>query len=372
MTIGAANLHRLVPPHVMEFEADHIAPPDVVLARRYGVPSLVRLHNNENPLGPPEAARAVLAGVEAGAAIRYPSGDAWIVRQAVADYLKLDDGIVLAGNGANDVIGAVIKTFCAQGDNLVTADQTFAVAEWVGRAAGVDVRLTPLRDHTFDPAGLLARVDERTKLVVVCNPNNPTGTWWTHQQMEEFLRRLDGRTIAVVDEAYMEFVDEPDFPDSLALLARYPNLIIFRTFSKAWGLAGLRLGYLMASPEIVALVRRVMISYSVNAVAQAAGAAALSEPQHLLRTREMVRDARAYLQRELTRLAIPTIGRSGNFLLAHLPMPDTTAHRQLARRGFLVRTMSPFRFPNHIRVTLSTLPIMEGLVGALEEVMRGR
>jgi histidinol-phosphate aminotransferase len=370
MITGPLDLHRLVPPHVMAFEPDQVAPPDAVLARRYGVSGLIRLHNNENPLGPPDAARAVLAALGTGQALPYPSGDAWMVRRAVAQFLRIEDEMVLAGNGANEVIGAVIKTFCAPGDNLVTADQTFAVAEWVGRAAAVDVRLVPLRDHTFDDAGLLAQVDARTKLVVICNPNNPTGTWWSHDQLDDFLRRLDGRAIAVVDEAYGEFVDEPGFPDTLALLARYPNLIVFRTFSKAWGLAGLRLGYLIASPQIVALVRRVMISYSVNAVAQAAGAAALSEPQHLDRTRAMVRDARRFLQRELARLELPTIGRSGNFLLVRLPLPDTAAHRQLARRGFLVRTMSPFRFPNHIRVTFSTLPIMERFAAALDEVVR--
>ena len=341
-----------------------------MLAHRYGVPALIRLHNNENPLGPPDAARAVLEAVGTGQALLYPSGDAWTVRHAVAEFLHIDDDMVLAGNGANEVIGAVVKTFCAPGDNLVTADQTFAVAEWVGRAAGVDVRLVPLRDHTFDGEGLLARVDGRTKLVVVCNPNNPTGTWWTHDELDDFLRRLDGRAIAVVDEAYCEFVDEPGFPDTLSLLARYPNLIVFRTFSKAWGLAGLRLGYLIASREIVTTVRRVMISYSVNAVAQAAGAAALTEPRHLERTRAMVRDANRFLRTEFARLGLPTIGRSGNFVLVRLPLPDTAAHRQLARRGFLVRTMSPFRFPNHIRVTYSTLPIMERFAGALEEVVR--
>ena len=369
---GGMDLRRLVPPHVMAFEPDSVAPPDAVLAGRYGVPGLIRLHNNENPLGPPDAARAVLASVGAGHSIPYPSGDAWIVRRAVAEFLGIDEGMVLAGNGANEVIGAVLKTFCTQGDNIVTADQTFAVAEWVARAAGVDVRLVPLRDHAFDEAGLLARVDGRTKLVVVCNPNNPTGTWWPHDRLDDFLRRLGGRAIAVVDEAYQEFVDEPGFPDTLALVARYPNLVVFRTFSKAWGLAGLRLGYLIAAPEIVALVRRVMISYSVNGVAQVAGAAALGEPQHLERTRAMVRDANRYLTRELARLELPSIGRSGNFLLVRLPMPDTAAHRQLARRGFLVRTMSPFRFPNHIRVTLSTPPIMERFVDALEEVVRVR
>jgi histidinol-phosphate aminotransferase len=366
------DLHRLVPPHVMAFEPDQVAPPDAVLARRYGVPELIRLHNNENPLGPPDAARAVLDAFRTGHALPYPSGDAWMVRRAVAQFLGVDDEMILAGNGANEVIGAVVKTFCAQGDNLVTADQTFAVAEWVGRAAGVDVRLVRLRDHAFDAAGLLGSVDARTKLVVICNPNNPTGTWWPHAQLDEFLRRLDGRAIAVVDEAYREFVDEPDFPDTLALLKRHPNLIVFRTFSKAWGLAGLRLGYLIASQEIVALVRRVTISYSVNAVAQAAGAAALTEPAHLERTRAMVREASGYLRGELSRLGLPAIGRSGNFLLVRLPLPDTAAHRQLARRGFLVRTMSPFRFPNHIRVTFSTRPIMERFVEALEDVLRAR
>jgi histidinol-phosphate aminotransferase len=370
MSTGEPNLRRLVPAHVLGFEPDLVAPPDAVLARRYGVPALIRLHNNENPLGPPAAVSQALAAVGAGDAIVYPSGDAWFVRRAVAEYLHVGDDMVLAGNGANEVIGAVVKTFCAQGDRLITADQTFAVAEWVGRAAGVEVRLVPLADHTFDDEAILASIDGRTKLIVVCNPNNPTGTWWTHDRLDDFLRRLDGRAIAVIDEAYMEFVDEPDFPDTLALLARYSNLIVFRTFSKAWGLAGLRLGYLIASPQIVSLVRRVMISYSVNAVAQTAGAAALTEPGHLARTRTMVREADRFLRRELERLDVPVIGRSGNFLLARLPMPDTTAHRHLARRGFLVRTMSPFRFPNYVRITYSTLPIMERFIDVLADVLR--
>ncbi len=274
------------------------------------------------------------------------------------------------GNGANEVIAFVIKAFCEQGDNIVTADRTFAVYEWVATFSGFEARLVPLKHQAFDDEGMLDARDRRTKILFVCNPNNPTGAYWPRERLARFLDAVDGRQIVVVDEAYCEFAESADFPDGVALLSAYPNLVLFRTFSKMYGLAGLRIGYLMGNLPVVDMIRRTCVVYSVNSVAQEAALAALRDDTgHLRKTRDLVRESRAFLREELSRLRLPLIFGEGNFLVAGLPGSDTLAYRRLMREGIMIRPMTSFRFPNHIRVTLAQREAMEAFVAALKKVL---
>lgn len=366
----AVDFDRLVPSHVRGFEAYIPSKPDAELCRLYGVDRLHRLNNNENPLGPPPGSREVLRGLDPQTASVYPSGDCWELRGRLAALWQVDREQIVVGNGANEVIGFVIKAFCEAGDNIVTADRTFAVAEWIARFSGLEPRLTPLLENRFDLQALVSAMDARTKVVFVCNPNNPTGTHWTARELDELLARVDGRAIVVVDEAYAEYVEDADYPNTRALLDQHANLVIFRTFSKAWGLAGLRIGYLVGGRDLVDAVRRTAIVYSINTVAQAAALAALDDDGgHLERSRELVRTSRRLVEDAMTAMQIPVISHGGNFMMLRLPIGDMLAYRKLMHRGYMVRAMTGFRFPGWIRLSLSHADIMTGFIDSLAEII---
>ncbi|RJR25293.1 MAG: histidinol-phosphate transaminase [Desulfobacteraceae bacterium] len=365
----APPLDRLVPEYIKRFEPYIPSKPDDELKKLYGCTRLSRLNNNENPLGPPPAARDVIDGFPPPAASVYPSGDAYYLRYKLAEKFGLHPDQFLVGNGANEVITFVIKAFCQEGDNIITADKTFAVYEWVAEFSGFEARLVPLKDFGYDDAGMLQAVDERTKIIFVCNPNNPTGTYWSRERLLRFLDAVDGRQIVVLDEAYFEFVEKEDFPNGMALIESYPNLVVFRTFSKMYALAGLRIGYLAGSKEVVDVIRRTCVVYSVNSLAQQAALAALEDGEHVNRTRQLVREGREYLERELRRMGLFFVSGEGNYMMLKLPMSDTLAYRKLMARGVMIRSMTGFRFPNWIRITISYMEAMNAFIEALEAIL---
>lgn len=363
------SLQNLVPDYIKQFEAYIPSKPDDVLKELYGFSHLFRLNNNENPLGPPAAAQEVLSRFPPSRASVYPSGDAYHLRCRLAEKLELHPDQILVGNGANEVITFVIKAFCQEGDNIITADKTFAVYEWVAEFSGFQARLVPLKDLMFDDEAMLRQIDEKTKILFVCNPNNPTGTYWNEERLRHFLDVIDGRQIVVVDEAYFEFVEEDDFPDGIRLIKEYPNLVVFRTFSKMYALAGLRIGYLAGDLDVVDIIRRTCVVYSVNVLAQEAALASIDDHEHILRTRELVAKGKELITRELRHLGLPFVSGQGNYMMIKLPMSDTLAYRRLMACGVMIRTMTGFRFPNYIRLTVSTREAMEAFVEALSRIL---
>ena len=237
--------------------------------------------------------------------------------------------------------------------------------------SGIEARLTPLRDYAFDPQAMLDRIDRHTKILFVCNPNNPTGTWWPQQTLVDFLEQVGENRIVVVDEAYREYVDDPDYPDTIGLMERVPNLVVFRTFSKMYGLAGLRVGYLAGSEPVVAMVRRTSVAYSVNVQAQQAALASLEDDRdHIAATRALVKQGKTLLAGLCRQLELKTVSGEGNYFMIRTPVNDMLMYRRLMKRGMMVRTMTGFRFPGWIRVTLRELEVMEGFAGALREEIR--
>jgi histidinol-phosphate aminotransferase len=366
------NFTELVPKYIQEFDAYIPSPPDDVLKRLYKVETLHRLNNNENPLGPPPLALKAIEQFPASQASVYPSGDCYHLRRALADLHGLGPDQFLVGNGANEVITFVIKAFCEAGDNIVTADRTFAVYEWVAEFSDFEARVVPLKNDSFDPNAMIDEIDSRTKLLFVCNPNNPTGTYWDESVFHRFMEGVGPNKVVVLDEAYAEYVDLPDFPDGMKMLDKYPNLVVFRTFSKMYGLAGLRIGYLAASRELVSLIQKTCVVYSVNSLAQVAALAALQDADHVLKTREVIAESRELLTSRLEKLGLKVSGGVANYLTVELPMSDTLAYKKLMRKGYMVRSMTGFRCPNHIRVSLSHPEIMEGLAQALKEILEAR
>jgi histidinol-phosphate aminotransferase len=362
-------LDKLVPEYVRRFEPYIPSKPDLELMKLYGCDRLFRLNNNENPLGPPPEAREIIHRFKPPQAAIYPSGDSYYLRHKLATEHGLDPRQYLVGNGANEVIAFVIKAFCQEGDNIITADKTFAVYEWVAEFSGFEVRLVPLKNFRFDDQGMLERIDERTKILFVCNPNNPTGTYWDETTLRRFLDMVSGRQIVVVDEAYFEFVDKEDYPNGIKLISEYSNLVVFRTFSKMYGLAGLRIGYLVGSPDIVDVIRRTCVVYSVNEMAQEAALAALNDGDHIQRTRTLVNAEKAFLLQELQRTGLETQTGEGCYVMIRLPMSDTLAYRKLMTQGVMIRSMTGFRYPNWIRVSIGTHEAMDAFVTGLHRVL---
>ena len=365
----SVSLDKLVPEYVKRFEPYLPSKPDLELMKLYGCDRLFRLNNNENPLGPPPEAREIIRRFKPPKAAIYPSGDSYYLRQKLATRQGLDPDQYLVGNGANEVIAFVIKAFCQEGDNIITADKTFAVYEWVAEFSGFEVRLVPLKNFCFDDQGMLERIDERTKILFLCNPNNPTGTYWDETTLRRFLDSVSGRQIVVVDEAYFEFVEKEDYPNGIKLLGEYSNLVVFRTFSKMYGLAGLRIGYLVGSPEVVNVIRRTCVVYSVNEVAQEAALAALNDGDHMQRTRILVSAEKAFLLRELQRIGFETQAGEGCYVMVRIPISDTLAYRKLMAQGVMIRSMTGFRYPNWIRVSIGTHEAMEAFVKALRDIL---
>jgi histidinol-phosphate aminotransferase len=365
------DLQRLVPDYIKQYQSYVPSKPDEELKRLYGCQVLHRLNNNENPLGPPPAAQAIVRQFPPAKSAVYPSGDSYLLRVALAEQFGKEPEQFLVGNGSCEVITSVIKAFCQKGDNIVTADKTFAVYEWVAEFSGFNRHLVPLKDYAFDDDGLLQQLDDRTKIVFICNPNNPTGTYWHRDQLIRFMDQVAGRCVVVLDEAYFEYLEGTDVPDGLALINQYPNLIVFRTFSKMFGLAGLRIGYLTGSREVVDLVRRAYVVYSVNTIAQAAAGAAVKHgEEHVLATRALMREGKAFLQQALNSLGLTYLCNAGSYVMIKVPLSDTLLYRKLMKRGLMIRTMTGFRFPNWIRVTVVGVDILQQLVDALAEELK--
>ncbi len=363
------SLDRLTPSYIKTFEAYIPSKPDEELKKIFKTPFLYRLNNNENPIGPPLASQEAIRLFSPPRAAVYPSGDSYYLRQRLADKFGMLPDQFLVGNGANEVITFVIKAFCEKGDNIITADKTFAVYEWVAIFSGFEARLIPLKDFGFDDKAMLDAIDRKTKIIFICNPNNPTGTYWDKDRIKRFLEAVDNRQIVVMDEAYFEFVEKEDYPDCMSLIPIYPNLVVFRTFSKMYGLAGLRIGYLAGNLDVVNTIRKTCVVYSVNCIAQEAAIAAIDDTGHIQRTRRLVAEGKEFLKKELTRMGLFYVAGEGNFIMIKLPISDTLAYRRLMTYGIMVRTMTGFRFPGFIRVTISEIPVMEAFIHALKKIL---
>ncbi len=371
LNMSDISLSSLVPAYIQAFEPYTPSRPDHELMLRFGVDHLHRLNNNENALGPPPNARRFIEQFNPDLAPVYPSGDCFDLRQTLAAKFCKSENQFLVGNGSCEVIASVVKAFCQRGDNIVTADKTFAVYEWIAEFSGFEARLIPLREHGFDPQAMLDAIDGQTKIIFVCNPNNPTGTYWDLDTLRSFLNSVDNRCIVVIDEAYFEYVQEPGFPDGMNIMKEYPNVVVFRTFSKMYALAALRIGYLCARSDVVDIIRRTHVVYSVNSLGQKAAAASLKDDADFIDdTRTMVADGKKLLKEEFSKLGLNYLCGQGNFMMVKVPMSDTLIYRKLAHKGILVRTMTGFRFPDWIRVSLVQLPVMEEFCKALTEVLK--
>jgi histidinol-phosphate aminotransferase len=345
------------------------------LERELGITNILKLASNENPLGASPKALAALAQPLKALEL-YPDGSGYLLKDALAKKLGLQAKQITLGNGSNDVLELVARAFLTAGRSAVFSEYAFAVYPIVTQATGAESRVAKANppEHASMPYGhnlanLLAQITNTTYVLFVANPNNPTGTWLGKDELLSFLQQVPQHVMVVLDEAYTEYVQDPEFPDALAWLDQFPNLIVTRTFSKIYGLAGLRVGYAASSPEIADMLNRVRQPFNVNSLALAAATAALDDDAFL---EQSVATNQAGLEQWFAACKandwtyIPTVG---NFITVYLQRPAGPVYDSLLREGVIVRPIAGYGLPQHLRITIGTQAQNERCINALKKVL---
>ncbi|MBK8014039.1 MAG: histidinol-phosphate transaminase [Deltaproteobacteria bacterium] len=342
------------------------------LAEELGIDEgdILDLSANENALGPSPKART--AAIEAlGAAHRYPDGGAQSLRAALADRHGVTPAQIVVGNGSYELIDLLVRTFVSPGETIVTGWPSFVVYRLTALSYGREALLAPLRHHRYDLAGMAALVDRRTKLVFIANPNNPTGTYLPRRHLAAFLARVPRSVIVVLDEAYGDFATAVDFPNGVVDFKGRPRLVVLKSFSKAHGLAGLRVGYAITDAALVYHMDAVRQAFNVGSVAQAAALAALGDEEHFERSRRLVRDGRVELERRLIQLGLEVVPSQANFVLVRLPNDAAPIVERLRQKGILVRDLRGYGMPDAVRVTVGTRAMNLRFLLVLEDLLQG-
>jgi histidinol-phosphate aminotransferase len=339
------------------------------LERELGIHDAIKLASNENPLPPSERVQQAVA-----AAIvhlnRYPDGSGYYLREALARRHGVTADHIVLGNGSNELIELLARAFMRPGDEAVIPHPSFVVYPMIVQAVGGIRVVVTLKDYRLDLEAMARAVTPMTKIVFIANPNNPTATIVTAAEVEDFMARVPDRVIVVFDEAYYEFAQGPDFPDSLSYLRQGRKIVSLRTFSKAASLAGLRVGYAVADPDCVSLLNRIRAPFNVNSLAQAAALAALEDDAHITECRRMIEAGRAYLGEEFASLGLRFPPSRANFILVDVGRNALDVYQRLLREGVIVRPMLSFGMESTLRISIGTPEENRRLMKALRKVLQ--
>ncbi|AGW89183.1 histidinol-phosphate aminotransferase [Ralstonia pickettii DTP0602] len=343
------------------------------VAREFGLDEagIVKLASNENPLGMPASAQRAVADAVAELG-RYPDSNGFALKAALSARFGVPEEWLTLGNGSNDILELAAHALVEPGQSIVYAEYSFAVYALATQEIGARAIEVPARDYGHDLGAMAAAIAPDTRLVFIANPNNPTGTFVPAAQIEAFLQQVPAHVVVVLDEAYNEYLDADQQYDSVAWVRRYPNLLVSRTFSKAYGLAGLRVGYAVAQPELADLLNRVRQPFNVNSVAQAAAVAALGDSEFLRRSAELNRAGKAQLTEAFDRLGLEYVPSSGNFVLVRVGDDDGAGARvnlALLKQGVIVRPVGNYNLPRWLRVTIGLPEENAAFVAALERAL---
>lgn len=372
---SAFNALRLATPGVAGLSPYQPGKPTSELERELGLTSTIKLASNENPLGPPPAALEAIREVLPELAL-YPDGSGFALKHALGEHLGVDPSMITLGNGSNDILVLLAEAFLLPGLEAVYSQYAFAVYELATRATGATACVAPARpadDESplgHDLAAMAALVSPRTRLAFIANPNNPTGTALPLSALRRFIEQLPEHVIVVVDEAYVEYADDPTQATVLGWLQEFPNLVVSRTFSKGFGLAGLRIGYAVSSAQIADVLNRIRQPFNVGHAGQVAAIAALGDHEYLQRSRRMNREGLRQLGDALDELGLWYGADAGNFLLVNMGRPAAEVYAQLLKHGVIVRPVANYGLPDHLRISIGTQPQLERLAQALRQIQR--
>lgn len=338
------------------------------LERELGISGAVKIASNENPLGPsPLAEKAVAEAVHS--LNRYPDGDAFYLKQKLSEKLGIEPETLIFGNGSNDVIDIAARTFMKPGDEAIFGEYAFIVYPIVTQAVGATSVISPMPEYVHNLRDMHSRITEKTRMIFIANPNNPTGTMVKSDEFEWFIDNVPENILILVDEAYFEYVEDKDYPDSLQYQDRGKSILTVRTFSKIYGLAGLRLGYGVAHRDIISNMQRVRHPFNSNSLSQIGAMAALDDIEHMQRTKSINSEGLCYVTRELEKLDIPYAPSYTNFVLIDLGEDPIPTYNELLKEGVIVRPVMGYGLKTHLRVTIGTKQENERFVSGIKKVL---
>jgi histidinol-phosphate aminotransferase len=358
-------LRDRINPHILDLSPYQPGKPVEELERELGITGSIKLASNENPLGPsPKAVAAMRDALES--VNRYPDGASFALRTAMSSRLGVSEAQLVFGCGADEMLELLAKVLLGPGREVVYAWPSFAMYPLVARGMGASARPVPLTDELVHDLDAMARaIGDATRLVILCNPNNPTGTSVGAAEFERFMERVPDDVVVCIDEAYYEYARRGDFPDAIAWTRRRPGTVVLRTFSKIYGLAGLRVGYAVADAELAGFLHRARHPFNVNRLAEVAAVAALDDHEHVDRARRLNDEGVRDLERELAALGIETWPTDANFLLART---GTGTYEALLREGVIVRPLQGFGMTDCVRITIGTPAENERVIKALRRL----
>ena len=348
---------QLANPGIQQLRPYEPGKPIEELQRELGLTEVVKLASNENPKGPGPAVTEAMARA-AREINRYPDGNGFLLKQAIAERITQAQGItpesIVLGNGSSDLLDFAARVFLQPGSDAIISQHAFAIYDIVIRAAGANPVVAPAKNWGHDLDAMAAAITPNTRLVYVTNPNNPTGTWLSKSALRAFLDQIPEHIIVVLDEAYFEYVTEPEYPNGLELLADYPNLIVTRTFSKAYGLSGLRIGYGVMNPQVADLLNRVRPPFNTTNISLAAAEAALADQAYLEQSRQLNAQGMAQLTEYFEQQGLAYIPSVANFVTVQMPagVSALDVNNALLRAGVIVRPIGGYQMPDHLRVSI--------------------
>ena len=355
------------PEHIKNIKPYVPGKPVEELERELGISGSVKLASNENPAPSPLAIKALRKGISD--MNRYPDGDCYYLRDALAAKLAIDTGELIFGNGSNEIIELAVRTFMGPGDEAVMAHPSFVVYSMIVQAVEGKNIIVPLKDAKHDLDAMASAITDRTRIIFIANPNNPTGTINTAVEMDAFMERVPDNVLVVVDEAYYEYVSSPEYADSLKYFRQERDILILRTFSKIYGLSGLRIGYGMAKAGIVTEMNKVRQPFNVNAPAQRAALAALDDEKHLERSKGINERGKKYIYKGLKSLRVSFVPTEANFVFMTFGSDIASElYNELLKKGVIIRPMGP----RAMRVTIGLAKENKRFIEALKGVVEAR
>jgi histidinol-phosphate aminotransferase len=337
------------------------------LERELGITSSIKLASNENPLGP--SPQVFLAAQQAlQNAHIYPDGGCYELKQTLSAFLSVKPEQITVGNGSENILELIVKAYLHKGDTAVISQYAFLTIPILIQSYGAHAIVVPAKDWGHDIDGMINAVDEKTRVLFLVNPNNPTGTYTNDKDFLRLMESLPPHVLVVIDEAYSEYINNADYPDALKYLARFPNMVITRTFSKVYGLAALRLGYSISSPEIADILNRSRLPFNVNSIAAKAACAALNDQLHVTKSVALNQEGMLQLQEGFEKLQLDYIPSICNFITADVG-DAASIYQKLLLEGVIVRPLKAYSMPKHIRVTIGTHEQNERFIKAMHKIL---
>ncbi|MFH0876620.1 MAG: histidinol-phosphate transaminase [Candidatus Omnitrophota bacterium] len=360
-------MDSLIRKDISNIQAYQPGKPIAEVQRELGIKNVIKLASNENALGPSPKALKVIR--KAACDIhRYPDGSCFYLKRKLARFCGIREKNLLLGNGSDELIDIILKTVREENAEILTSELTFVDYKICGAINGFKTVSVPVKDYTYDLNGLRRAITKRTKVIFIANPNNPTGTYVTSKQVASFLDAIAQNILVVFDEAYVEYVSNKDFPKLLPMINK-KNIALLRTFSKIYGLAGLRIGYMIAGEDFIAAAQRVRPPFNVNSLAQAAAEAALEDQGFVRKSKKLVKKEKTYLSNEFLKLGIWFKESAANFIFVRFNTDVARAYRALLAKGVIIRDMSSYGLNRYARITIGTRQENKRLVRALKDVL---